>query len=95
MPDASHLHQLIYMRIVRWSVGGEDGMPTTQRNAMTSPYLWVLSSMAVIPAVLFWQYQIPLIICTVLFAFSYVVLYRTLVLFRMPKWLVVQKKNRD
>jgi UDP-N-acetylmuramyl pentapeptide phosphotransferase/UDP-N-acetylglucosamine-1-phosphate transferase len=94
-PDGVHLHMLVYKRLVRWAVGSQEAHLITERNAMTSPYLWVLSSMAVIPAVLFWQYQIPLIICTVLFAFSYVVLYRTLVLFRMPKWLVVQKKNRD
>jgi hypothetical protein len=29
-----------------------------------------------------------------LFATSYVILYRTLVLFRMPKWMVLQKKRR-
>jgi uncharacterized integral membrane protein len=54
----------------------------------------VLSSLAIIPAVLFWQHEIPLIICTILFATSYVILYRTLVLFRMPKWMVLQKKRR-
>jgi len=94
-PDGVHLHMLVYKRLVRWAVGSSEAHLITERNAMTSPYLWVLSSMAVIPAVLFWQFQTPLIICTVLFSVSYVVLYRTLVLFRMPKWLVVKKKNRQ
>jgi hypothetical protein len=85
---------LVYKRLVRWAVGSTEAHLITERNAMTSPYLWVLSSLAIIPAVLFWQYEIPLIICTILFATSYVILYRTLVLFRMPKWMVLQKKRR-
>jgi UDP-N-acetylmuramyl pentapeptide phosphotransferase/UDP-N-acetylglucosamine-1-phosphate transferase len=93
-PDGVHLHMLVYKRLVRWAVGSTEAHLITERNAMTSPYLWVLSSLAIIPAVLFWQHEIPLIICTILFATSYVILYRTLVLFRMPKWMVLQKKRR-
>lgn len=93
-PDGVHLHMLIYKRLVRWAVGSSEAHLITERNAMTSPYLWILSSMAVIPAVLFWQYQTLLIISTALFSISYVLLYRNLVLFRMPKWLIVQKKSR-
>jgi UDP-N-acetylmuramyl pentapeptide phosphotransferase/UDP-N-acetylglucosamine-1-phosphate transferase len=37
MPDASHLHQLIYMRIVRWSLGSNDDELKSQRNSMTLP----------------------------------------------------------
>lgn len=94
VPDGVHLHMLVYKRLVRWAVGSSEARLITQRNAMTSPYLWVLSSMGTIPAVLFWQYPTVLMIFVFIFAVSYVVLYRRLVLFRMPKWLVLQKKKR-
>ncbi|MNR66743.1 hypothetical protein D3C85_1903990 [compost metagenome] len=61
---------------------------------MTSPYLWLLSSLAVIPAVLFWQQPYLLMLFTAVFSTTYIVLYRKLVLFRMPKWMIVKKKKR-
>ncbi len=93
-PDGVHLHMLVYKRLVRWAVGSSEARLITQRNAMTSPYLWVLSSMGTIPAVLFWQHQWILMAFVVIFSVSYVMLYRNLVLFRMPRWLVLQKKRR-
>lgn len=93
MPDASHLHQLIYMRIVRWSVGGDDGMPSTQRNAMTSPYLWVLAALSVIPAILFWRYHLVLKAFAVLFAVTYVWFYWSIVRFKTPEWFRVRSDH--
>jgi len=93
-PDGVHLHMLIYKRLVRWAVGSSEARLITQRNAMTSPYLWVLSSMGTIPAVLFWQYEYVLMFFVAVFSITYVVLYRRLVLFRMPRWLVLNKKRR-
>lgn len=93
-PDGVHLHMLVYKRLVRWAVGSSEARLITQRNAMTSPYLWVLSSMGTIPAVLFWQYEYVLMFFVAVFSITYVVLYRRLVLFRMPRWLVLQKKRR-
>ncbi len=90
MPDASHLHQLIYMRIVRWSIGGGDGMPTTQRNAMTSPYLWVLATLSVIPAILFWRYHLVLKAFAALFAITYVWIYWSIVRFKAPDWIRIR-----
>jgi UDP-N-acetylmuramyl pentapeptide phosphotransferase/UDP-N-acetylglucosamine-1-phosphate transferase len=90
MPDASHLHQLIYMRIVRWSVGGVDGLPTTQRNAMTSPYLWVLATLSVIPAILFWRYHLVLKVFAVLFSITYIWIYWSIVRFKVPEWIRIR-----
>ncbi|MBO9353014.1 glycosyl transferase [Bordetella petrii] len=93
-PDGVHLHMLIYKRVVRWAVGSSEAHYLTRRNSLTSPYLWLLSSLAVIPAVLFWQMPIVLMVCVGVFSVSYVMLYRRLVLFRMPKWMLMQKKKR-
>ncbi len=93
-PDGVHLHMLIYKRVVRWAIGSREMRHKTQRNSMTSPYLWLLSSLAVIPAVLFWQRPYVLMFCTLAFSATYIYLYRRLVLFRMPKWMIVKGKRR-
>jgi UDP-N-acetylmuramyl pentapeptide phosphotransferase/UDP-N-acetylglucosamine-1-phosphate transferase len=93
MPDGVHLHMLVYKRLVRWAIGSNQPRHKVQRNAMTSPYLWVLSSLAVIPAVLFWKYEYVLMGFVALFSIVYVMLYRKLVRFASPRWLMVKKKG--
>jgi UDP-N-acetylmuramyl pentapeptide phosphotransferase/UDP-N-acetylglucosamine-1-phosphate transferase len=87
MPDALHLHQLIYMRIVRPSIGGHSDAAKAQCNTLTSPYLWMLTAFAVIPAILFWQYHQVLKGFAFLFAVTYVWLYWAIVRFKSPKWM--------
>jgi UDP-N-acetylmuramyl pentapeptide phosphotransferase/UDP-N-acetylglucosamine-1-phosphate transferase len=89
-PDASHLHQLIYLRIVRCRVGSSDASLTWRRNALTSPYLWVLTIFSAIPAILFWRYHVLLKIFTVLFAVMYIYIYRSIVLFKVPDWICIR-----
>lgn len=95
MPDASHLHQLIYKRIVRWSIGSDEVGRKTQRNAMTSPYLWVLTVLTVIPAVLFWRYHIVLKIFVLLFVVTYIWLYWAIVRFNVPEYLMINNSPAD
>lgn len=90
VPDGLHLHMLIYKRVVRWAVGTDCVKQKTTRNALTSPYLWVLSSFAVIPAVLFWGRTLVLIGFVLLFAVSYVQIYRNIVHAKVPKWLLIK-----
>ena len=92
MPDAAHLHQMIYKRVVRWAVGSNESVDMVVRNSLTAPYLWVLTAMAVIPAVLFWNNAWVLRGFALLFAVSYVLLYRRLVQFKAPKWMTVNNK---
>jgi len=89
-PDAVHLHQIIFRRLVRWSVGTQDANLLTQRNSLTSLYLWILCALAVAPAVLFWNNHWVLKFFVVLFACTYILLYRALVKFKMPKWFVMR-----
>lgn len=88
LPDALHMHQMVYMRLVRWAVGSPCADEKTMRNSMTSPYLWLLCSVSVIPAVLFWRYESLLQIFSLGFVLVYVLLYRALVRFRAPRLLV-------
>lgn len=87
LPDALHLHQLIYMRVVRWAVHGEVHASKTLGNAMTSPYLWLLVVLSSIPAILFWRYHLVLKGFVLLFAVTYAWLYWSIVRFKTPRWL--------
>lgn len=87
MPDGIHLHSLIYRRLLRWAVGDRSAKALTRRNSMTSPYLWILCMLSVIPGVLAWDNSAVLAGCLVLFVITYVALYWRIVRFKSPRWL--------
>jgi len=94
MPDGIHLHSLIFRRLVMWAVGVRDAKALTRRNSMTSPYLWLLSLMAVIPATLLWSHSFILILFCLLFVVSYVWLYSSIVRFKSPRWMILGRKKK-
>ncbi len=87
MPDGIHLHSLIYRRVIRWAVGSRNSKALTRRNSMTSPFLWALCMVSVVPAVLFWDNSAVLGLALALFACGYVVLYWRIVRFKSPRWM--------
>jgi len=87
MPDGIHLHSLIYRRIMRWAVNSRGAKALTRRNSMTSPYLWLLCMLSVIPATLFWSNSLALAGFLALFGVTYVSLYWRIVRFKSPRWL--------
>ena len=91
MPDGIHLHSLIFRRVVRWAAGNRNAKALTRRNSMTSPYLWMLCMLSVIPAVLFWDNTPALTLFLCLFAVSYVLLYWRIVRFKAPRWMVFRR----
>jgi UDP-N-acetylmuramyl pentapeptide phosphotransferase/UDP-N-acetylglucosamine-1-phosphate transferase len=93
MPDGAHLHSLIYRRIMRWAAGERTARELTRRNSMTSPYLWMLCSMSVVPAVLWYDSTAMQAAFIVLFAMTYVVLYWRIVRFKAPRWLVFRQSK--
>ncbi|WP_246100684.1 MraY family glycosyltransferase [Tepidimonas alkaliphilus] len=94
VPDALHLHMLIYRRMVRWAAGGPAARDVTARNAATSPYLWGLSSVSIVPAVVFWHHEVILIFCVLLFVCLYIWAYISVVKFRVPEWMLRRLKNK-
>lgn len=91
-PDGIHLHTLIHRRVVRHVVRGLGGgreRRQTARNSMTSPYLWLLCMLSVLPAVLWWNRSGVLAVFILVFMLSYVLLYWSIVRFRVPKWLIL------
>jgi UDP-N-acetylmuramyl pentapeptide phosphotransferase/UDP-N-acetylglucosamine-1-phosphate transferase len=94
IPDGVHLHMLIYKRLMRWAVGVRTAHELTRRNSLTSPYLWLLCLIAVIPATLFWRHTLHLFCFVVVFAVTYVWLYASIVRFKSPRWLVFHRNRQ-
>jgi UDP-N-acetylmuramyl pentapeptide phosphotransferase/UDP-N-acetylglucosamine-1-phosphate transferase len=88
LPDGAHFHSLIYRRMVKWAYGSNP-LPAQEalNNSKTSPYLWVISSISIIPAVLWWKRPFVLMLSALIFIGIYIVLYRSVVRFKKPSWL--------
>jgi UDP-N-acetylmuramyl pentapeptide phosphotransferase/UDP-N-acetylglucosamine-1-phosphate transferase len=80
MPDGIHFHTLIYRRVMRWATRDEN--MARLNNARTSPYLWALSCMSIVPATLWWDDGSYLIIAILGFCIFYILCYRWIVLFK-------------
>jgi UDP-GlcNAc:undecaprenyl-phosphate GlcNAc-1-phosphate transferase len=91
-PDGAHFHSLIYRRIMRWT---HPGHQLYWANAKTSPYLWILSSLGVIPALLWWHSDQALMISALIFAILYNLIYRRIVTFRTKNWLGRPLRNKS
>ncbi|WP_038369524.1 MraY family glycosyltransferase [Brackiella oedipodis] len=94
-PDALHLHQLVFRRLVRVTFSRDsDGKVPAFCNALTSPYLWVLCLIGLVPATLFWNNAWLLIGSMLMFSALYIWLYRRLVKWRCPRWLLLPQAFR-
>jgi UDP-N-acetylmuramyl pentapeptide phosphotransferase/UDP-N-acetylglucosamine-1-phosphate transferase len=87
MPDGIHLHSLIYRRVMRWAVRDRGVQALTKRNSRTSPVLWALCMVSILPAMLFWSNTAILAAFLLLFALTYLGLYWRIVRFRSPRLL--------
>lgn len=91
-PDGIHLHTLIHRRLIRWTLQNNlERRRLTRRNSMTSPYLWLLCLVSVIPSVLWWNNTRVLAWFLLLFVISYVWLYARIVRFRTPRWMIFRR----
>ncbi len=85
LPDGAHFHSLIYRRLIRWAeVRETKETGSYAKNAKTSPYLWLLSTMAVLPAIIWWDSTWVLQSFALLFCVSYVWIYNAVVKFKTP-----------
>jgi UDP-GlcNAc:undecaprenyl-phosphate/decaprenyl-phosphate GlcNAc-1-phosphate transferase len=92
-PDGLHFHMLIYRRLVKWITTEQPKKIT--RNALTAPYLWAMTLLTLLPALLFWEHSLPLILTSFLFVIFYIYLYMKLVRFQSPKFLILKKKQEE
>jgi UDP-N-acetylmuramyl pentapeptide phosphotransferase/UDP-N-acetylglucosamine-1-phosphate transferase len=93
-PDGIHLHTLIHRRLVRWTLtNNPERRRLTRRNSMTSPYLWLLCLMSIIPSVLWWNSTPILLGFMLTFMVSYIWLYSRIVRFKTPRWMVFRRSR--
>ncbi len=86
-PDGNHLHTLIYRRLVRVSVRSDVNAALMLGNSMTSPFLWVLTAVSVVPAAIWWDDTPMLLLCMVAFVIVYLHVYWRIVRFKTPWWM--------
>ena len=72
LPDALHLHQLIYMRLARVAVGSKNAEEINHRNNRVAPYIWMASALFIAPSLFLWRYTPVLIVLTLVFCAAYV-----------------------
>jgi hypothetical protein len=93
MADASHFHSLIYRRVTRWpALNKKEMRGLYSQNAKTSHYLWCLSILTALPAIVWWDSTWILQCFTLLFAITYIVIYKALIKFKTPKFFKLLKK---
>jgi UDP-N-acetylmuramyl pentapeptide phosphotransferase/UDP-N-acetylglucosamine-1-phosphate transferase len=90
LPDSYHLHHMLYRRVVLWNILSSETKDKVTRNSLTAPYLWALTLLSVIPAILFWNNVVVLKIMSFLFCLFYLFLYRQLVRFKFPNFLKIR-----
>lgn len=89
--DGLHLHTLVYRRIVRWWGLRARRGDFVVRNSLASLYLWILPALCTLVAVALWQRTWALQLAALGFALLYLALYRSIVRFGVPRWLVVRR----
>jgi UDP-N-acetylmuramyl pentapeptide phosphotransferase/UDP-N-acetylglucosamine-1-phosphate transferase len=88
LPDATHLHSLIFRRLLRRHADTTNLWCNRWRNPATSIYLWVLCLLSVIPGLLWWHSTQAMAVSIAAFCLLYCGIYRAIVRFRTPRWLV-------
>ena len=90
--DALHLHTLVYRRVARWKGYGARPADFVTRNSIASLMVWTLPLLSWTAAVALWQQTAWLQAAAAAFAALYVWLYRRIVRFGVPEWLLVTSR---
>ncbi len=87
-PDGLHLHMLIYKRLIRSSASSMEHGELTRRNSAVAAYVWAISAMCALPALVFWKETPWLVAFSLFFCACYVWLYRRITRWKAPKWII-------
>ncbi|MGC8754834.1 MAG: MraY family glycosyltransferase [Thermosulfidibacteraceae bacterium] len=90
LPDALHFHSLVYKRLTKFFFG--PNLEDFKRNSYTSSFLWIMEFLCFLPAVVFWNSTILLVLFSLLFVTFYTWLYFRIVKFKTPG---IFKTDRD
>ncbi len=87
-PDGIHLHTLIYRRLRR-----DAYMDRRRANSSTSPFLWLLASVGIAPAAIWWDDSPMLFLALIGFVIAYLSTYWRIVRFRSPRWMKAARRG--
>jgi UDP-N-acetylmuramyl pentapeptide phosphotransferase/UDP-N-acetylglucosamine-1-phosphate transferase len=93
MPDGLHLHMLIYKRCLPKFKHLPKKQAQLKRNMLTSPILWLLSLVGIVPATLFAQNTLYLQISCLLFVLIYLLFYTLIVRFKIQRFLLLFRQT--
>lgn len=88
--DALHLHSLVYRRIVRWKGFRARPADHAARNSLASLAMWPMPAAGLAAGLLLWDRSPALQAAAFGFAILYVFVYRSIVRFRVPRWMVIR-----
>lgn len=83
--DTLHLHSLYYRRVIPYLF--RNRLEPRSLNSATTPFLWILCSASIVPAVLFWNETIILMVFAAAFSLGYLILYYYLISFRLGLYI--------
>ena len=83
--DGIHFHSLLYRRLI--VSNSKKTFKFLNNNSRTSPFLWLLSSLSIIPAVYFRESTTKLLLCFCFFSIFYIWIYKKIINFQLPNWL--------
>ncbi len=92
-PDALHLHQLIYLRLSRISVGSRNATEITRRNSLVARYIWSATAVFILAALTAWRSTAALVCIAAVFCVAYLWLYIRLVRWRAPSWMIASEES--
>jgi UDP-N-acetylmuramyl pentapeptide phosphotransferase/UDP-N-acetylglucosamine-1-phosphate transferase len=92
-PDGIHLHTLIYRRLKRGAVNSRGVSDVRRANSGTSPYLWLLALVGILPAAICWNNSPALAFALLMFVLIYLNVYWRIVRFRSPRWMRSRRRG--
>ena len=81
-PDGLHFHMLFYKVIVKRLLGTDNPI---YRNPATSPFMWMINLLGVLPALLFWRSTALCVVFSLIFILIYTSVYWSIIYKRMPR----------
>ena len=88
MPDALHLHSLVYRRLLFNPARDVSPAQKNAANAAVAPYFWLQALLFGVLSCVFIRSTLALMLLMLAFALQYIWLYQRLVRFRAPLWMV-------
>lgn len=93
-PDAAHLHQLVFKRLVRIHVGSKNPQHKLRRNSRVAPYFWIITAFFCTLAILARNNTYALQALCLSFSIAYTSFYQRLKTWKLPNRIITRSKSK-